>query len=154
MVKFNGKTRSISLTLCLSAVVTAVPVQSASSGSRGFHAIAGSSHHDTVVRHEFRRGYDHFSAPLVIVYSDDDASDQQDFSDSFLREKATYSPSRSAAKVLRVTPEQLQIGEARAARREARMLEQIDQLDIRFYRPNEAYDARFPSVVYLDSVRK
>ena len=42
----------------------------------------------------------------------------------------------------------------RAALREARMLEDWDNLDIRYYRNNEAYDARFPSIVYLELINK
>lgn len=73
------------------------------------------------------------------------------FADSFLRNKVTYSPQRSIARILHVTDEQLALGEKRAERREAKMLDQIDTIEFGYYRPNEAYDVRFPSIVYLDA---
>lgn len=73
---------------------------------------------------------------------------------SQLRNKVSYYPRRTRSKFIRVTAEQLALGEERAARRDERMMAQMDSLDIRYYRDTEAYDARFPSIVYLDVIRK
>lgn len=151
---FSGKSRTLSLVLCVSTSFTMLTFDVAGSSDRGFRHVAGERNIGRSLRQEFRRDYDHRATPLVILYSDDLLADQRDFSDSFLREKAVYQPSRSAAKIQQVSYEQWELGEARAARREAKMLEELDSIDIRFYRPNEAYDARFPSVVYLDTIRK
>jgi hypothetical protein len=69
---------------------------------------------------------------------------------SLMRDKVSDSPRRSASKIIHVSYKMLQLGESRAAKREARMLKEMENLDIRYYRDNEAYDARFPSIVYLD----
>lgn len=73
---------------------------------------------------------------------------------SQLRNKVSYYPRRTRSKFLHVTAEQLALGEERAARRDERMMAQMDSLDIRYYRDTEAYDARFPSIVYLDLIRR
>ena len=73
---------------------------------------------------------------------------------SQLRNKVSYYPRRTRSKFIRVTAEQLALGEERAARRDERMMAQMDDLDIRYYRDTEAYDARFPSIVYLDVIGK
>ena len=73
---------------------------------------------------------------------------------SHLRNKVSYMRSRSGAKIIKVSEKMKRLGEERAALREAKMLENWDNLDIRYYRNNEAYDARFPSIVYLELVNK
>jgi len=58
---------------------------------------------------------------------------------------------RPMARILSVSDEQRELGEERAARREAlRRSESKDRI-YGFYSEREAYDIRFPSVVYLDS---
>ena len=54
------------------------------------------------------------------------------------------------ARVIRVTPEQVDIGEAKAERRRIRRLNERHERVYGFYSDREAYDVRFPSVVYLD----
>ena len=71
-----------------------------------------------------------------------------------LRQKVSYSQTRSLAKIIHVSDEMKDLGEIRAARRESRMLQEIDTIEFGFYRDNEAYDMRFPSIVYLDKLRK
>ena len=70
-----------------------------------------------------------------------------------LRNKVSVMRSRPGAKIIRVSEKMKRLGEERAAKREARMLEELDNLDIRYYRDSEAYDARFPSIVYLDVIK-
>lgn len=73
---------------------------------------------------------------------------------SHLRNKVSYMRTRAGAKIIKVSEKMKRLGEERAAKREAKMLEQMDNLDIRYYRDNEAYDARFPSIVYLELINK
>lgn len=78
----------------------------------------------------------------------------EDAAPSGLRELVSTSPTRSPSKILHVTREQYEEGESRAARREAKMLANIENIRFRYYRPNEAYDERFPSIVYLEPPRR
>ncbi|NKB52051.1 MAG: hypothetical protein GKR97_07500 [Rhizobiaceae bacterium] len=73
---------------------------------------------------------------------------------SHLRDKVNQMRRRSGSKIIRVSEKMKRLGEERAARREAKMLKQIDNVDIRFYRNSEAYDARYPSIVYLELIKK
>ncbi len=79
------------------------------------------------------------------------AYEGEDLSSSGLREQASIGVIRAPAKILSVSNDLKVLGEKRAARREALFDEATDLPNIRFYRPNEAYDRRFPSVVYLRS---
>lgn len=73
---------------------------------------------------------------------------------SHLRNKVSYMRRRARSKIIKVSPAMKRLGEERAARREAKMLANIENLDIRYYRDNEAYDARYPSIVYLETLKK
>lgn len=67
-----------------------------------------------------------------------------------LRELAVPGQTRPAARIIRVPNSLKTLGEERADRR-AEQFDGDEQLRyFRFYRPTEAYDVRFPSVVYLD----
>jgi len=68
-----------------------------------------------------------------------------------LREAVNNGPLRPNAGIIRVTESQKIIGERRAAARARRYNREDTARYFRFYRPNEAYDVRFPSVVYLTS---
>jgi hypothetical protein len=46
------------------------------------------------------------------------------------------------------------LGEERAANREVKMRQNIDDIEFGFYRESEAYDVRFPSIVYLELIKK
>lgn len=109
-------------------------------------------------KHKRRDNIDRLFAYSLVTALDDrgtgSGSDTDDMRAGQLQEKVRYSPRRSMSKIIHVSEEMKELGEERAERREARMIEQMDQLDIRFYRDNEAYDARFPSIVYLDLLRK
>lgn len=147
---FNGKLRTVSIIVSIATLTSPLLAGNVWSGDRGFHDVAGEHSRHRDLRRDHRRA----AIPLVIMYSDDFENDDEDFSESFLREKVTIMHSRSGPKILQVTQEQFVMGESRAARREQRMLDNFENIDIRYYRPNEAYDVRFPSVVYLDSIRK
>lgn len=70
---------------------------------------------------------------------------------SRLHERATKQPLMPKALVIRV-PEELKIlADDREIKRYANNVGGIDVSNFRFYRPNEAYDPRFPDVVYLVS---
>jgi hypothetical protein len=63
----------------------------------------------------------------------------------------TFFEKRPGAKVIHVSDELKDLGEERAERRRERLNSGHDNRVFRFYRSNEAYDVRFPSVVYLNS---
>ncbi len=63
----------------------------------------------------------------------------------------TFMEQRAPAKVLTVNNDLKSLGEERAERRRDRYDVDGDKRVFRFYRDNEAYDERFPSVVYLKS---
>lgn len=73
---------------------------------------------------------------------------------SHLRNKVNISPRRSASKIIRVSDEMKRLGEERAANREVKMRQNIDDIEFGFYRESEAYDVRFPSIVYLELIKK
>ncbi|MCJ8310946.1 MAG: hypothetical protein HRU27_18620 [Rhizobiaceae bacterium] len=73
---------------------------------------------------------------------------------SHLRNKVSVMRTRAGAKIIKVSEKMKRLGEERAAKREAKMMAEFDNLDIRYYRNNEAYDARFPSIVYLELLNK
>ncbi len=73
---------------------------------------------------------------------------------SHLRNKVSVMRRRPGSKIIRVSEKMKRLGEARAAIREEKILKEIDNIDIRFYRDNEAYDARYPSIVYLELLEK
>ena len=58
---------------------------------------------------------------------------------------------RPPAKVIQVSHDLKTLGEERAERQADRLNSHGDERVFRFYRENEAYDVRFPSVVYLKS---
>ena len=66
-----------------------------------------------------------------------------------LRIAGTYMPAKPPAQVIRVDGSLQEIADDRALRRLEKF--EREQPEIRFYTPRQAYDARFPSVVYLDS---
>lgn len=66
-----------------------------------------------------------------------------------LRISGTFFDPRPAANIVRVTDDKKTLGEERAERRRDRLNNGTDNRVFRFYRDNEAYDERFPSVVYL-----
>lgn len=72
-------------------------------------------------------------------------------SEGILTEVANDGPLRPSAGIIRVTQREKIIGEERAAARSRRFNRENSSRYIRFYRDNEAYDVRFPSVVYLTS---
>ena len=63
----------------------------------------------------------------------------------------TFMKQRSPAKVLKVSNDLKSLGEERAERRRDRFDAEGDTRVFNFYRENEAFDVRFPSVVYLKS---
>ena len=149
--------RRFALILSVSTALTIMPVSPANSGDniydRGLSQVVANS------PPQFRSaprgaGFSNNHSPIVNVQVDDFERRSEDFSDSFLREKTAIQRPGSEAKILHVTPEQRELGESRAARREARMLERFDETEFGYYRPNEAYNIRFPSVVYLDIIRR
>ncbi len=68
-----------------------------------------------------------------------------------LREAASPGYFRPKANIIRVPDELRELGEARAAHRDNLFSNYKGEIDVRFYRDREAYDARFPDVVFLDS---
>lgn len=103
-------------------------------------------------RHHNRRHYRRDLDGLVIRMPID--AYEPDLTAGFLREKVRYSPTRSRAKIIHVSSAMKKLAEKRAAAREALYYKEADKIEFRYYRPNEAYDVRFPSVVYLDALRK
>ncbi len=71
--------------------------------------------------------------------------------DGLLTEVANDGPLRPKAGIIRVSPAQKQLGRLRAAARYRKLDTENAARYFRYYRPNEAYDARFPSFVYLNS---
>ena len=61
----------------------------------------------------------------------------------------TFVLPRPPAKIISVTDDLKALGNERAERRRDRLNNGTDNRVFRFYRDNEAYDERFPSVVYL-----
>ena len=167
-------TRTLKIALAALAVLAGLLIidMTTHASERGFTTIAGGKaaksrnfksankfrrHHRTLRRHA--RGPNRSRRNAIVVFDGTDLlmernSENQIRSTSHLRNKVSTSPRRPGAKIIRVTERQKQLGEARAAIREARMIEQIDKLDIRFYRDTEAYDARFPSIVYLEMIER
>ena len=167
-------TRTLKIALVALAVLTGLLIIDMTSHARerGFTTVAGDHlaksrkfksskkfrHHNRKLRRELRRSGRSLHDTLFLIDGTDllleRNSEEQIRRTSFLRNKVSTSRRRPGAKILRVTERQKQLGEARAAIREARMIEQIDELDIRFYRDTEAYDARYPSIVYLEMIEK
>ncbi|MEP1208332.1 MAG: hypothetical protein ABJM29_08840 [Rhizobiaceae bacterium] len=114
--------------------------------------------HQRKLRKSKRRGRRSLHDTLFIVDTDDLPAESNTPEsirrNSFLRNKVSVMRRRPGSKIIHVSEKMKQLGEERAAKREERMLEQIDKLDIRFYRDNEAYDARFPSIVFLELLKK
>ncbi|MGI9353806.1 MAG: hypothetical protein ACR2PF_01375 [Rhizobiaceae bacterium] len=71
--------------------------------------------------------------------------------EGLLTEVANDGPLRPRAKIIQVSDDQKIIGEQRAAGRAGRFNRENGNKYVRFYRDNEAYDVRFPSIVYLNS---
>ncbi len=71
--------------------------------------------------------------------------------DGLLTEVANEGSLRPKAGIIRVSEHQKQLGRQRAALRNRQLDPESAARNFRFYRPNEAYDVRFPSVVYLNS---
>lgn len=156
------RTSIVALTVAFSSSTLAFTA--AGAGDRGFQTIAGGkkqfrstkSDRRSIIRHRGSRDYSHgyrnyFEGVLLNL---DLENDEPDLTSGFLREKVTYSPTRSRAKIIHVSDRMKRLGEERAARREARMLRNIKNIKFGYYRKNEAYDVRFPSIVYLDTPRR
>lgn len=137
------------LALSIAFVLSNVPVFA---GDRGFVVITGHTATSLRIKPRYKG---HYYQGLVTVDALDwlDYHAEPDYGGP-LREKVVYSKQSSASKIIHVSEKMKQLGEARAARREAAMLENLDSIEFRFYRPNEAYDVRFPSIVYLDKLRR
>ena len=163
-------TRTLKIALAALAVLAGLLIidMTTHAGERGFTTIAGGNaakYRNFKSANKFRRHHRNLrrtdgvrNRALVVIDGTDllleRNSEEQIRRTSHLRNKVSSSPRRPGAKIIRVTERQKRLGEARAAIREARMIEQIDKLDIRFYRDTEAYDARFPSIVYLEMIEK
>ena len=63
----------------------------------------------------------------------------------------TYDPVRPSAQIIHVSQELKDLAAAREPGRLARLEREIDDIEIRFRSPTQAYDTRFPSIVFLDS---
>ena len=167
-------TRTLKIALVALAVLAGLLIVDLTThaSEKGFTTIAGGNvaktrkfnssnkfrRHHRKLRRDFRTGRRSARHTLLFIDGSDllreRNSEERIRRFSHLRNKVSTSPRRPGAKIIRVTERQKQLGEARAAIREARMIEQIDKLDIRFYRDTEAYDARFPSIVYLEMIEK
>ncbi len=66
-----------------------------------------------------------------------------------LRIAGTRYPTGPAAKIINIDGDAVTLAEERAEGRFERF--QQDDVEIRFHTPRQAYDARFPNVIYLDS---
>ena len=165
--------RTLKLALIASTITTGIFIIhiNAVASERGFRTVAGTkmSKQKRSIRKKVRvvkkrkrgnrRGkrYDSNLERLIaygLVTELDERNDRReneryDLKRGELRNKVSYSPLRTMSKIIHVSDEMLELGEERAARREERMIDQIDEIDIRFYRDNEAYDVRYPSIVYL-----
>jgi len=139
---------------------------------KGFSTIAGSgnskfklgdrtkrirNHKRRVRKH--RRGYRRSLHDTLFVIEGTELlkqrnSEQEIRRTSHLRNKVSIVRRRPGSKIIRVSEKMKRLGEERAAIREEKMLKQIDNIDIQFYRDNEAYDVRFPSIVYLELLKK
>ncbi len=94
---------------------------------------------------------------IFVIDGDDLAKRRNDENairrNSHLRNKVSNIRRRSGSKFIRVSEKMKRLGEEIAAKREAKMLKQIENVDIRFYRLSEAYDVRYPSIVYLELLK-
>ena len=130
---------------------------------RGFSTIAGDAKKRQIVRQKGNRNYRRIAGrslhdTLFVIDGNElireSEREQAARYRSHLRNKVSVMRSRSGAKIIKVSERMKRLGEERAAIREAKMLDEMDNLDIRYYRDNEAYDARFPSIVYLELINK
>ena len=147
--------------ILLSTTIATIPAlqYTALAGEKSFRLIAG---HDKGIRnskrkskrsrrHSNRKRNNYYYGAVVDIRG---YEKRPALSAGFLQNKVTYSPRKSAAKIIHVSDQMKRLGEARAAVREANLLRNIDNIKFKYYRPNEAFDVRFPDVVYLDSIRK